>query len=250
MIKAIIIEDEKPALERIMGFVKQIPDIEVIATTNSGKDAAQKIDTLQPDLIFLDIHLQDLSGIDMLLLISHKPAIIFTTAYNQYAIKAFDFQAIDYLIKPFSRQRLELAVKRVRNKLSSGEDSFQSIKELLSSWRPGQEYLRRIPSKVGEKIYILTDDEIVYFASENKLLFAHTSESKFLINYRFEDLQSRLDPEKFFRIHRSSIVNLNYVKLIESWFAGGYKVKVRDKNNTELDVSRSAGKLLRYKMGW
>ena len=208
------------------------------------------IDEMQPDLIFLDIHLTDISGIDLFHMIRHKPMVIFTTAFNQYAIQAFEIQAIDYLLKPFSRERLELSVSRVREKIHSNESANESIREFLSKWAPQQDYLRRIPSKIGDKIYILNDDQIVYFNTGHKLIFAHLEDSKYMVNYKLDELQARLDPEKFFRIHRSTIVNLNYVMTIEAWFAGGYIMKVQDKTKTELNISRSAGKVLRQKLGW
>lgn len=250
MIRVIIVEDEKPALDRLKGFIKTIPDLEIVATTNSGHTAAELIDEDKPDLVFLDIHLTDISGIDIIHLITHKPMIIFTTAYNQYAIQAFEIQAIDYLLKPFSLERLELAVNRARKKISEGGNSDESLRKLLTEWSPQKDYLKRIPSKIGDKIYILNDDKIVYFASDQKLVFAYLEDTKYMVNYKLEELNARLDPEKFFRIHRSTIVNLNYVQTIETWFAGGYRMKVRGKQQTELTISRAAGKLLREKLGW
>ncbi|MEE9118107.1 MAG: LytTR family DNA-binding domain-containing protein [Calditrichia bacterium] len=250
MIRTLIIEDEKPALDRIRGFLATLPDIEILDSTDSGKIAAALIDELKPDLIFLDIHLSDISGIDLFHLISYKPLVIFTTAYNQYAIRAFEVQAIDYLLKPFSLERLKVAVNRAKETLDSNLSSEQNIKNLLSKWSPQKDYLKRIPSKIGDKIYIINEDKIVYFASDQKLVFAHLEDTKYLVNYKLEELSARLDPEKFFRIHRSTIVNLNYVQTIEAWFGGGYKMKVRDKQKTELTISRAAGKLLRQKLGW
>ncbi len=250
MIRTLIIEDEKPALDRIRGFLATLPDIEILDSTDSGKIAAALIDELKPDLIFLDIHLSDISGIDLFHLISYKPLVIFTTAYNQYAIRAFEVQAIDYLLKPFSLERLKVAVNRAKETLDGNLSSEQNIKNLLSKWSPQKDYLKRIPSKIGDKIYIINEDKIVYFASDQKLVFAHLEDTKYLVNYKLEELSARLDPEKFFRIHRSTIVNLNYVQTIEAWFGGGYKMKVRDKQKTELTISRAAGKLLRQKLGW
>ncbi len=250
MIRTLIIEDEKPALDRIRGFLATLPDIEILDTTDSGKIAAALIDELKPDLIFLDIHLSDISGIDLFHLISYRPLVIFTTAYNQYAIRAFEVQAIDYLLKPFSLERLKVAVNRAKEMLDGNLSSEKNIKNLLSQWSPQKDYLKRIPSKIGDKIYIINEDKIVYFASDQKLVFAHLEDTKYLVNYKLEELSTRLDPEKFFRIHRSTIVNLNYVQRIEAWFGGGYKMKVRDKQKTELTISRAAGKLLRQKLGW
>jgi two-component system LytT family response regulator len=250
MIKAIIVEDEEPALERLQNFIESISDLNIVAVCRSGQHAAEKIDDVEPDLVFLDINLPDFSGIDLFHLIKHKPLVIFTTAYNQYAIKAFEIQAIDYLLKPFPRERFEIAVDRARKKLQEKKTDTISIQKLLDTWKPQSQFLSRIPSRIGDKIYILTDDQIVFTASENKMVFAHTQGSKYLINYTLEELQTRLDPEKFFRIHRSTIVNLNYVDIIESWFAGGYKMRVKDNKKSELIISRSAGKMLRQKLGW
>lgn len=250
MIRAYIVEDEQPALERLQGFIKEIPDLEIVGSNKSGKTAVQEIDTLEPELLFLDIHLTDISGIDLLRLISYQPAIIFTTAYDQYAIEAFELRAVDYLLKPFTKERFEEAVEKVREKLNPDLDVATKVKQMLQSWQPGKDYLTKIPSRVGDKIYILSDDDIVYFQSEDKVVFAYLADSDFIVNYTLEELQNRLNPEKFFRIHRSTIVNLNTVKTIEAWFGGGYKMKVKDKRNTELTISRSAGRLLREKLGW
>ncbi len=249
MIRAIIVEDEQPAARRLADFLEKIPDVQVLEIVDSGQAAAGLIERLQPEAVFLDIHLSDMSGIDMLPLLEHRPAVIFTTAYDEYAVQAFRLNAVDYLLKPYSEERLAEAVERLRERLKS-ENPADQIKELLKTWQPQQSYLRRIPSKVGDKIYILSDDEVVYFAVENKLVFAHLVNKKYIINYTLEELQARLDPEKFFRIHRSTIVNLNYVQAIESWFGGGYKMTVRDQKRSELVISRAAGRELRQKLGW
>lgn len=248
--KVYIVEDEKPARERLEKFIGKYPQLELVGFSESGNKAAIEIDSKSPDLIFLDIQLTDITGIDVLHLISSKPQVIFTTAYNDYAIQAFDLQAIDYLLKPFSEERFKIAVDKALIQMSSEKDNIIQFKQLLNDWKPKTDYLTRIPSKIGDKIYIINDDEIVYITSENKLVFAYLFETKYLINYTLEQLQSRLNPDKFFRIHRSTIVNMDYVKTIETWFAGGYRMIVKDKNKTELTISRSAGKLLRQKLGW
>ena len=250
MIRALIIEDETPAMERLKAFIEELDEIEILNTTGSGREAAILIDDLKPDLIFLDIHLSDISGIDLFHLISHQPLVIFTTAYDQYAVQAFELKAIDYLLKPFSLNRLKTAVEKAAERLRGKNIPENNIEQLIKIWQPQKDYLKRIPSKIGDRIYILNDEEIVYFSTDQKLVFAHMFDSKYLVNYKMEDLNARLDPEKFFRIHRSTIVNLNYVKTIEAWFGGGYKMTVRDKNKSELTISRTAGKALRQKLGW
>ena len=250
MIKAIIVEDEQPALSRLKDLLSDYDDIQIIDECMSGERAVTSIDGNQPDLVFLDIQLPDFSGLDLLKLIHHTPLIIFVTAFHEYAYQAFELKAIDYLVKPFSKERLNSAMDRVRDKLSSGLNNVQLISDMLSNWQEKSNYLKRLPSKIGDKIYIMTDDEILYIISEHKMVHAITESSKFLINYTMDELQNRLDPEKYFRIHRSTIVNLNYVALIETWFAGGYRLTIKNKEKTELLISRSAGKKLRQKLGW
>ncbi len=250
MIKTLIVEDEQPALNRLKDMLSEYDDIQLIDTCMSGEAAIRAIDTHKPDLIFLDIHLPDFSGMDVLKLISHDPLVVFVTAFNQYAHEAFELQAVDYLVKPFSADRLDSSLQRVREKLKLGDTNAELINNLLANWKTEQNYLKRLPSKIGDKIYIMTDDEILYISSENKMVTAFTESSKYLINYTMDELQNRLDPEKFFRIHRATIVNLNYVALIETWFAGGYRLIIKNKEKTELLISRSAGKKLRQMLGW
>ena len=248
--KVYIVEDEKPARERLEKFISKFQEFELIGFSESGKNAAIEIDSLKPDLIFLDIQLTDITGIDLLHLLSWKPQVIFTTAFNEYAIQAFDLQAIDYLLKPFSEERFKMAVEKSLKQLSGEKYNINQFKQLLNDWKPQTDYLTRIPSKIGDKIYIINEDDVVYITSEDKLVFAYLFETKFLINYTLEQLLSRLNPDKFFRIHRSTIVNMDYVKTIETWFAGCYRMIVKDNKKTELTISRSAGKLLRQKLGW
>jgi DNA-binding LytR/AlgR family response regulator len=250
MITTIIVEDELPALERLTEMLKDQPEIKRVGTARTGQEAAVLIDSLKPQLVFLDIQLPDLSGLDLLHIITHQPLIIFTTAYNQYAVQAFELQAVDYLLKPFSQERLTAGLQRVREKISQNSNSLTEIKNLLANYGISKEHLIRIPSRVGDKIYILSDDDIIYFTSEDRLVFAYLYDAKFLVNYTLDELQARLNPDKFFRIHRSTLANLNYITMIEAWFAGGYKTKMKDKKGTELIISRASGKLLRQKLGW
>jgi DNA-binding LytR/AlgR family response regulator len=245
-----IVEDEKPALNRLKKIVSDLPEALFIGCSETGKKAVEEIDRLKPDILLLDIHLSDMAGIDILPLISHKPKVIFTTAFDNYAVQAFELQAVDYLLKPFTEERLQEAIKKAVSRLQSLPENFNEIKQLLSQWQPQNDYLTRIPSRIGDKIYILNDDDIIYFSSEDKYVLAYLYDKKYVINFTLEQLEARLDPSKFFRIHRSKIVNLNYVDMIEPLFAGGYCAVVKDKSKTELSISRTAGKKLKEKLGW
>lgn len=245
-----IVEDEKPAVKRLKLLLSNLQEVQIIGQSGMGKTAAEEIERLKPDIVLLDIHLSDMSGIDILPLIEHTPKLIFTTAYDSYAVQAFELQAVDYLLKPFSESRLHSAIQKAIEQLKADSGNFNEIKQLLNQWQPQSDFLHRIPSKIGDKIYILNDDDIIYFKSEDKFVFAYMYDKNFIINYTLEQLDSRLDFSKFFRIHRSKIINLNYVNTIEPLFAGGYCATVKDKTRTELSISRSAGKKLKEKLGW
>jgi DNA-binding LytR/AlgR family response regulator len=245
-----VVEDEQPALKRLLGMLRNINHLQISGYSESGLKAIEEIERLKPDIVFLDVHLSDISGIDILPLINHKPQLIFATAFDSYAVQAFEIQAVDYLLKPFSEKRLRDAVEKALSRLQSVTGGFNEIKQLLTQWQPQNDFLERIPSKIGDKIYILNEDDIIYFASEEKYLFANLFEKKYLINFTLEQLELRLNPEKFFRIHRSIIVNLNYISTIEALFSGSYSAAVKDKKNTKLNVSRLAGKRLKEKLGW
>ncbi len=248
--KAIIVEDEQPAVARLQNMLTEFPEVEVLAVASTGEEAARTIDALRPDLVFLDVQLPDMSGVDLLKLIEHRPQIIFTTAYDAYAVQAFELGALDYLLKPFSAERLAEALQRVQARLHSQEDTAQKLQQLLTQLAGRQPYLQRIPCRAGQKILILPVNQILYFATDKKLVFAHLPGKRYCINYTLEELQQRLDPEKFFRCHRTTIVNLDYVRSIEPWFGGTYRITLRGLEDTPLPVSRNAARQLREKLGW
>ena len=246
-----IVEDEAPALERLETLVKSNPNLELAGSASKGKEAIEKIETLHPDLLFLDVHLPDISGLDILKVVHWKPRVIFTTAYDQYALQAFEHDAIDFLLKPFSRERFEHAVQKALQKAPAARhiDAGQ-LQDLLSKLPVQMDKLTHIPSKIGAKIYILKTADIVYFKSEDKVVTAYLTDNRYIVNYTLDELQQRLDSSQFIRIHRSTIVNLNFVHSIEPLLGGTYLMKMADRNRTELNVSRSAAKIIREQLGW
>ncbi len=250
MITTMIIEDEQAARERMMSLIAECPDLTLLGICENGKEAIQKIDALKPQLIFLDIQLPDMNGLDVLRMITHQPKVIFTTAFDQYAVQAFDHNALDFLLKPFSRQRFSQAVQKIIQSYDQNRNITGQLRRMMQNWQEPRQFLTRIPAKVGDKIYILKTSDIVYFKSEEKIVTVHLQKEYFMVNYTLEELQNRLNPEIFFRIHRSTIVNLNYALSIQPLFGGTYVMKVKDAHHTELNVSRSAGKTIRQRLGW
>lgn len=249
MLSVVIVEDEAAARDRLTKLLKAYEDIEIVATCVNGRSALEQIPNLKTDLIFLDVHLPDISGLDVLRTLKNPPHVIFTTAYDTYAVQAFEYNAIDFLLKPFSAERLDQALEKARTNLSETRIAGQ-LQNLLQTMRQPDQFLERIPAREAERIYILKTQEIAFFQSRDKVVLAYLTDNHFVINYTLDELQDRLDPAQFIRIHRSTIVNLNYVHSIEPLFGGTYLMKINDAAQTELNVSRNAGKLIREKLGW
>jgi DNA-binding LytR/AlgR family response regulator len=176
MFKLFLVEDETPAMQRLQDLLSMLPGIDIIGQTDSGKEAIEQINTLKPDGVILDIHINDISGIDVLPLLTHRPVIIFTTAYDQYAVQAFEQGAVDYLLKPFSADRLKAALARAREKHNAQSAQLEEIHSLLRQIQNEGSSLRKIPSKTGEKVTLIDEDDIVYINAEDKLVFVHTTE--------------------------------------------------------------------------
>ncbi len=247
-IKTFVVEDEAPARERLLAFVEAHPQLTPVGWSDTGEEAIRQITHLKPDLIFLDVQLPDISGLDVLKLIPDSPAIIFSTAFDRYAVEAFEHNAIDYLLKPYDYERFSRAVEKALQRLL--EQGNRPLGEKIETHIPSFQPLQRIPARIGGRIYLLPVAEIVFFSSEDKVVLAHLAEKSFIINYTLDELEKRLDPEQFFRIHRSTIVNLNYVHAIEPYLGGTYIMEVRDKHHSQLTISRNAAKRLRKKLGW
>jgi len=250
MISCLIVEDEAAARQRLAAMIQKHNLLQLAGQAASGREAIRQIDALRPQLIFLDVHLPDISGLDILKVLQHKPLIIFTTAYDQYAVQAFEHNALDYLLKPFSEQRFMIAVEKAIGRLTNASASEAAEYDFLQQTPGRLELLTRLPAKVGDKIYLLNAQDIVYFGSSQKVVTAHLQKDYFIVNYTLDELQARLDGDMFFRIHRSTIVNLNFVQTIEPLFGGTYLMKMKDSKHTELNVSRNAGRVIRQRLGW
>jgi two-component system, LytTR family, response regulator len=244
--KAIIIEDESPAREIIKSFLKDFPDIELLGEFSDGFEGFKGINTLKPDLIFLDIQMPKLTGFELLELLDEAPMIIFTTAYDQFAIKAFERNATDYLLKPFSRERFKSAIQKAYVKIEKSEDNIKEYSNLVKQTAEGKEMLDRIVVKWGSKIRVLPLDQIVYFESEDDYVMIYTSQEKFLKQLTMKYLEERLDPKEFIRIHRSFIARVDQIGQLEHFSKDSYVAIM--KNGAKLRVSDSGYKNLKEKL--
>ncbi|MFA3782740.1 LytR/AlgR family response regulator transcription factor [Melioribacteraceae bacterium 4301-Me] len=236
-LKAIIIDDEKLGREIIKNFLVDREDIELIGECSNGFEGIRAINERNPDLIFLDIQMPKLNGFEMLELIENPPIIIFTTAFDQYAIKAFEINATDYLLKPFSKERFDEAILKAKKQLINKEEYNSSIRSLISKLDKRQEYLERIVVKTNNKILLIPIDEINYLEAQDDYVMIHTTNGKFLKQKTMKYFEENLNPKEFLRIHRSFIVRLKNIKQIELYEKDSHIVILND--STKLPVSKS-----------
>lgn len=240
-LKTIIVEDEELARNLMKSFLTEIENIDLIAECENGFEGVKKINELKPDLVFLDIQMPKITGFEMLELLEHKPQIVFATAYDQYALKAFDYSAADYLLKPYSKDRLKEAVEKVVERISK-EGVESNIADKVSNF-PREEYLDRVVVKDRSKIHIAPVDQVRYIESMDDYVMIYTTEGRWMKQKTMKYFESALNPRNFIRIHRSYIVKVDEIKEIQQYEKESYIVILHD--NTKLKVSKTGYKNLK-----
>jgi two-component system LytT family response regulator len=240
-IRALIVDDEPLARERISSLLAEDPDVEVIGECSDGREAVEVIRQLAPDLVFLDVQMAEMDGFAVLdeLGEGRIPAVIFVTAYDQHALRAFEFHALDFLLKPFDRERFDRALSRVKDHLQFSTPGVlnQRILNLLEDLkRPQPGYVDRLALKTGGRVSFLKADEVDWIEGEGNYARLHVNKQSHLIRETMNQLEGRLDPTRFLRIHRSTIVNTERIKEIQPLFNGAYGVLLKD--GTRLTLSR------------
>lgn len=240
-IRALIIDDETLARELIKNYLRNQPDIEIIGECENGFEGVKNIAELKPDVVFLDIQMPKLNGFEMLELTENPPEVIFITAHNEFAIRAFERNAIDYLLKPFSQERLLAAVSKARDKIAAGDGGDKRIPRLVQ--QPLTDTLERIVVKTGIKIRIIPVDKIIYLEAQDDYIMVYTDEGKHLKQGTMKYYEDHLDNSRFIRVHRSYIVRIDQVTQLEPYGKDSYILKL--KNGAALKVSRNGLKNLK-----
>jgi len=243
-LRAAIVDDEDLARSLLREYINASPDIEIIVECANGFEAVKAISEQKPDLVFLDVQMPKLDGFEVLQLIPAEVAVVFVTAFDQYAMKAFDAHAVDYLLKPFSLDRFQKALERARQRL--GEKAPPPV-ELAAAARPPQQYLPRLVVKDGARVHVIPVDRLDYAEAQDDYVALHSQGKTYLKQQTISSLESALDPEKFVRIHRSFIVNLERVARIEP-YAKDSRVAVLS-DGTQIQVSRAGYDRLKSLLG-
>lgn len=252
--RSLVIDDEKLARKRVVNLLDEVQEIEVIGECSNGKEAIKRINEEKPDLIFLDINMKDLNGFEVLqqIEISPKPIVIFVTAYDNYASRAFDVDAFDFLLKPFKDQRFFKTINKVLSitREESDKNFEKRIRELFKIYsKESNQYTPplRIPVKQGNKTVLINPDDIIYITASGYYAEIYTAENKYVLRDSLSNLDELLDDNKFFRIHRSTIVNMNMVKeIVHSEYS---EIDARMTDGKLLHISKSNKKEFLEKLG-
>jgi two-component system LytT family response regulator len=251
-IRTLVVDDEPLARERIRALLSEQPDIDVVGEARDGEEAVSAILAHAPDLVFLDIQMPKMDGFEVIKTIGpeNMPLVVFVTAYDQHALKAFDVRALDYLLKPFDRERFAESIGRVRQAIErSGSDEIgRRLLELVRELKPGgAQRSDRLVIKSAGRLFFLRIDEIDWVEAAGNYVKLHVGTDEHLLRETMNGIEVKLDPDKFFRIHRSRIVNMERIKELQPWFNGEYVVILR--NGTKLTLSRGYREKLQERLG-
>lgn len=239
-IRTLIVDDEPLARERLAGLLAHEQDIEVVAQCRDGEEAVTAIVDHEPDLVFLDVQMPQMSGFEVIEAVGGErmPLVIFVTAYDQHALRAFQVRALDYLLKPFDRERFSEALERARRQVEREEtgDLGRRLLALVKDLRRDQPRAERLVVKSGGRLFFLRADEIDWVEAAGNYVRLHVGTTSHLLRETMNAIEGRLDPEKFFRIHRSRIVNMERIQELQPWLNGEYAVLLR--TGTRLTLSR------------
>ena len=255
-LRVMVVDDEQLAREELCYQLERLGEVEVVAQAGNGIEALAAVDRHDPDLVFLDIQMPGLSGFEVARRLLERPdeipALVFVTAFDQHAIEAFEVNAVDYLLKPVEATRLEQALTRARRRLGSERpgapgaplnDQLERIVKMMANRQVRRE---QVAIKVGERFMLVQAEEIIYASLADESINIVTGQVAGTSNYRtLDELQARLDPDVFWRVHRSHLVNINKIKEIVPWFSRNYILRMKDAKGKEIPVSRAQTKRLR-----
>jgi len=252
--RAFLVDDEALALKRLQRMLAATKRVQIAGMSQDPVEAVPAILGAKPDILFLDIEMPGMNGFEMLAHLQPQPWVVFTTAYDRYALEAFGVNSVDYLLKPIEAAHLDRAldkIERLRGTAATPPGMTELIERLAAAAGAVRSpaYPDRVASKVGERIEFVELQQVTHFFAADKLTFAATVAKNYAVDYTIQELEEKLDPGKFVRVHRATLVNVSHVQELHSWFAGGMMVRLKDPKQTELKVSRDRVRALKERLG-
>jgi two-component system LytT family response regulator len=244
-VRVLVVEDEPLPRRALRGLIEEIDWLELVGEAADGVQAVERIDALHPDLVFLDVQMPEISGIEVLNRIAHRPAVVFTTAFDRYAVAAFELEAIDYLIKPFGRKRFRTTIERVRRRLADDGQPRSPVERIGAALN--DEPLERIFARVRDRIVPLQLVDVTRIEACDDYSEVHSGGKTYLLHLRLQELEQRLDPRRFVRVHRSHLINLDHVVQMRSHDDRRLSVELGD--GSTVVASRAGSQKLRRMAG-
>jgi two-component system LytT family response regulator len=253
MIRAFLLDDEPLAVKRLTRLLNATHRVEIIGASTDPVEAQPQIARERPDVLFLDIQMPGMTGFELLSKIDPQPLIVFTTAWDQYALQAFEVNSVDYLLKPIEAQQLDRALTKVE-RVVRGTEARPDVQQLLAKWaaaveKSQPEYMDRVASRTGDRVELVELSRVTHFFASDKLTWAATPAKNYIVDYTIQDLERKLDPKKFVRAHRSALVNVEYIHELHTWFAGKMLIRLKDEKHTEIAVSRDRVHAVKERLG-
>jgi two-component system LytT family response regulator len=247
--RAYIVDDERLAVERLRRLLDATGRVEIAGATLDPEEALAYLRGNQVDVLFLDVQMPGLTGFDLLAALDRDVRVIFTTAYDEYALRAFSVNSIDYLLKPIEPGRLDRALDKLQRAVGEPATDVRALARELAAQLSSGRRLERIASRVGERTTLLDVSRVTHFSARDKLTYAVVNGREHVVDVTLGDLEERLDPRRFVRIHRATIVNTAFVQELDAWVDGGVLVRLKDEAKTELSVARDRVKELKARLG-
>ena len=253
MMRAFVLDDEPLAVKRLTRMLEATGRVKVIGTGTDPLEALPLIERDRPDVLFLDIQMPGMTGFELLSKMDSQPLIVFTTAWDQYALQAFEVDSVDYLLKPIESDQLNRALNKTERIVRGSEsrpDLRQFMVQLAAAVRePQPEYLERVASRIGDRVELVEISRITHFFASDKLTWAATLAKNYVVDHTIQELERKLDPRRFLRVHRSALVNVDYIHELHTWFAGKMLLRLKDQKRTEIPISRDRVHVVKERLG-
>ena len=256
MIRAFVVDDEPLAVRRLIRMLEETGRVEVAGSSTDPVDALAALSEHPVDVLFLDIQMPGMTGFEMLGILEPQPLVVFTTAFDQYALRAFEVNSIDYLLKPIETHHLTRAldkIERLRQAPAAPPEWKTMLAQLAGAMQQagataGPQYPERVASRLGERIHILDLKNVTHFFAQDKLTYAATEGKNYVVDHTVSELEQKLDPRQFCRIHRATLLNLIWAREVDAWFGGRVLVRLKDAKATELQVARERAQELKKRL--
>lgn len=260
MIRAFLVDDEELATKRLARMLRESGKVEVVGVSNDPGEALSIMPGVEFDVLFLDIQMPEISGFDLLARLDGEPLVVFVTAFNQFALRAFEVNSVDYLVKPVEREMLDRAIRKLERLRGEERPPLADLVRQVTAALAGNfsgdfarqstpTYPERLSSRVGDKVEVIELSRVTHLYAEDKLTFAATPGKNYVLDLTIAELEAKLDPRRFVRIHRATLVNVAFVQELYTYFGGKMLMRLKDDKKTELAVSRERVKELKERLG-